>query len=39
MKLTFRTVTGKSFNIEAEDAVTVGDLKAMVETSQVFHPF
>ncbi|MEW5300632.1 MAG: hypothetical protein WDW36_003547 [Sanguina aurantia] len=34
MKLTFRTVTGKSFNIEAEEAVTVGELKALIESSQ-----
>jgi UV excision repair protein RAD23 len=31
MKLTFRTITGANFNVEAEDSTKVGELKAKVE--------
>ena len=31
MKLTFRTVSGESFQLDAEDATTVGDIKGAVE--------
>lgn len=34
MKLTFRTITGKTFNIDAEPSTSVGSLKASVEESQ-----
>eukprot|EP00775_Hariotina_reticulata_P002326 gene2326-2634_t len=34
MKLTFRTIKGTTFNMEAEATTTVGDLKANVESSQ-----
>ena len=34
MKLTFRNITGKTFNIEAEPTTLVEDLKASVEESQ-----
>ncbi|KIZ02328.1 UV excision repair protein RAD23 [Monoraphidium neglectum] len=34
MELTFRTIGGKSFKIEAEPSATVGELKAKVEASQ-----
>jgi hypothetical protein len=34
MKLTFRTINGSTFNVEAEGTTTVGDLKANVESSQ-----
>ena len=31
MKLTFRTITGQNFNVEAEESTKVGELKAKVE--------
>ena len=34
MKLTFKTVTGKSFNVEAEESLTVGQLKDKVTETQ-----
>lgn len=34
MKLTFRTIKGSTFNIEAEPSTTVGELKSAVEASQ-----
>jgi UV excision repair protein RAD23 len=34
MKLTFRTIKGSTFNVEAEPSTTVGALKAAVEASQ-----
>jgi UV excision repair protein RAD23 len=34
MKLTFRTITGKTFNVDAEPTTLVADLKASVEESQ-----
>lgn len=34
MKLTFRTIKGSTFNVEAEPTTTVGELKAAVEASQ-----
>lgn len=34
MKLTFRTVTGTSFQLEVAEATTVGELKSQVEASQ-----
>jgi UV excision repair protein RAD23 len=34
MKLTFRTISGSSFSLDAELTTSVGDLKAAVEASQ-----
>lgn len=34
MKLTFRTILGKSFQLEAGDETTVGELKSQVQESQ-----
>jgi len=34
MKLTFRTIKGSTFNLDAEPSTSVGDLKAAVETAQ-----
>lgn len=34
MKLTFRTIKGTTFNVDAEPTKTVGELKAAVESSQ-----
>lgn len=34
MKLTFRTIKGSTFNVEAEPTTTVGELKSSVESSQ-----
>jgi UV excision repair protein RAD23 len=34
MKLTFRTIKGSTFNVEAEPTTTVGELKSSVEASQ-----
>ncbi|PNW79780.1 hypothetical protein CHLRE_08g366400v5 [Chlamydomonas reinhardtii] len=34
MKLTFRTIAGKSFNVEAEDSMTIGALKDKVQETQ-----
>lgn len=34
MKLTFRTIKGTTFNVDAEPTTTVGELKAAVEGSQ-----
>jgi len=34
MELTFRTIGGKTFKVEAEGTTTVGELKAQVEASQ-----
>lgn len=34
MKLTFRTIKGTTFNLDAEPSTSVGDLKAAVETAQ-----
>eukprot|EP00955_Chlamydomonas_euryale_P016792 179286-Chlamydomonas_euryale.AAC.8 len=34
MKLTFRTVSGESFQLDADESKTVGDLKAGVEASR-----
>lgn len=34
MKLTFRTIKGTTFNVDAEPTTTVGDLKAGVESAQ-----
>lgn len=34
MELTFRTIGGKSFKVEAEPSITVGELKARVEAAQ-----
>lgn len=34
MKLTFRTIKGTTFHVEAESTTTVGELKAGVESSQ-----
>lgn len=34
MKLTFRTIKGTSFNLDAEPTTSVGDLKAALEVSQ-----
>jgi hypothetical protein len=34
MKLTFRTIKGATFNVDAEPATTVGELKSTVESSQ-----
>ncbi len=34
MKLTFRTINGKNFNVEAEGTTLVSKLKADVEESQ-----
>ena len=31
MKLTFRTINGQQFNVEAADAAKVGELKGMVQ--------
>ncbi|GLI65743.1 hypothetical protein VaNZ11_009344 [Volvox africanus] len=34
MKLTFRTIAGKSFNVEAEESLTIGALKDKVQEAQ-----
>ncbi|GLC44031.1 hypothetical protein PLESTB_000221600 [Pleodorina starrii] len=34
MKLTFRTIAGKSFNVEAEESLTIGALKDKVQETQ-----
>ena len=34
MELTFRTISGKSFKVEADAAASVGELKAKVEAAQ-----
>jgi UV excision repair protein RAD23 len=34
MKLTFRTITGQTFNLDAEPTTLVGDLKADVEKTK-----
>lgn len=34
MKLTFKTITGKSFNVEAEESLTIGELKDKVAEVQ-----
>lgn len=34
MKLTFRTIKGTTFNLDAEPTTTVGDLKAALEAAQ-----
>lgn len=38
MKLTFRTIKGTTFNLDAEPTTTVGDLKAQLEASQPSMP-
>lgn len=38
MKLTFRTIKGTTFNLDAEPTTTVGDLKASLEASQPSMP-
>eukprot|EP00879_Flechtneria_rotunda_P024146 GHRR01025592.1.p1 GENE.GHRR01025592.1~~GHRR01025592.1.p1 ORF type:complete len:113 (+),score=30.57 GHRR01025592.1:244-582(+) len=37
MKLTLRTIKGSTFNLDAEPATTVGELKSAVEGSQGFQ--
>ena len=34
MKLTFRTIAGKSFQLDAEESLSIADLKAQLEASQ-----
>lgn len=34
MKLTFRTVSGESFPLEAEGSTTIGQLKAMLQAAR-----